>query len=562
MKVIAAIEADFERGALGTRSRLRDDLLGETVLRRTLRRLLACRRIASVHLVVDVAQESVARAALGELPVRVETHHAGPPPWQSYVASARKWALDAWRGGIGGATVFDESFNPWVLEFLARREGADGLAWAPAAAVLIDPELLDNMIAHFEKVCEQVRMVFTQSPPGLSAAIYAPTLLADMAKTIQPPGRIMAYKPAEPQRDMVMQPCYYSVPATIAHATGRLIVDTAEAFRRAESILQKGDVTGFLDLQKRIGSLARPGAAREGPAAGLSGSKIKAEISDVPLPAEVEIELTTSDPHPDTKLRPRGGAVGQRGPIEEGLFARLVEELAGRDDIRVVLGGFGDPLLHPNWPALVKRCRTAGVFGLAIRTPAVNLDDAGIEVLVENRVDVLNVLLDATTAETYAKLHGADHFDRVLANIERVQAAHQRTRQPLPLLVCEMTKTRETMGEMEAFYDHWIARTGAAVISGPSAHAGRWPDLAVMRMAPPARFACNRVFTRAMVLADGRVTACDQDFRGEYVAGSLTSHSLAEIWTGPRMREVCEAELAGLHNGTPLCPTCDEWHRP
>jgi sulfatase maturation enzyme AslB (radical SAM superfamily) len=545
MKTIAAIEVDFERGPLGTRSRLRDDLLGETVLRRTLQRVLESRRLAGVHLIVDVSQEHIAREAIAGLAVRLETHSAGQPPWQAYVASARKWALDAWRGGIGGVTVFDEAFNPWVLEFLARREGADALASIPAGAALIDPKLLDDMIAHFEKVREEVRMVFTQSPPGLSGVIYSSALLANMAKAVQPPGRVMAYKPSEPHRDMVMQPCYYSVEAPVAHATGRLIVDTAEAFRRAESILQKG-----------VGGNGQP-------TAGEIAEFLRQEKHSVSsLPGEVEIELTTEDSLPHTTLRPRGEAVGRRGPIDEGLFGRLVDELATRDDVRVVLGGFGDPLLHPNWPALVRRCRTAGVFGLAVRTPAVHLDEAAIEVLIENHVDILNVLLDATTAETYAKVHGADHFDRVLANLERLQAAYQRTKQPLPLLVCEMAKTHETMDEMEAFYDHWISKTGAAVITGPSAHAGRWPDRAVMRMAPPARFVCGRVFGRAMVLADGRVTACDQDFRGEHAIGSLANSSLSQLWTGDAMRAVREAELTGAHNGTPLCPDCEEWHRP
>ncbi|GMV97571.1 MAG: hypothetical protein AMXMBFR83_19290 [Phycisphaerae bacterium] len=543
MKVIAVIEADYERGALGTRSRLGDALAGETVIRRTLRQTLAARRVASVHLVVPARQQAEAQQAAAGLAVRVETHEAAPVPWREHVAAARKWSLDAWRGGIGGATVFDESLNPWVVSALAQRESAEAVAAVPAGAALLDPGLLDEMIGHFEKVRDQMRMVFTQSAPGLSAAVYSPALLADLAATVQPPGRVMAYLPSDPRRDMVMQPCYYSPDPAIAYAAGRCIADTDEAFKRMERILSD--------------------AGGGGPDARAVSLRLAREQHvSAPLPAEVEIELTTDDPLPESTLRPRGAAVGRRGPMDAGLFRRLVEELSGRDDVRVVLGGFGDPLMHPDWPALLADGRRAGLFGLAVRTPAVGLDERASAALIDAHVDVLNVPLDAMTAGTYARVHGQDLFDRVVANLERFLALRQEARRAVPLLVCEMMKTPDTLAEMEAFYDHWISKTGSAAIAGPSAYGGRRPDLSVVRMAPPARFACGRVFNRALVLADGRVPACDQDFRGEHAIGSLTEASLADLWQGAAFREVRARQLDGTFASLPICAACEEWHRP
>ncbi len=543
MKIIAVIEADFERGALGTRSRLREELMGETVLRRTLKRARAAAGVASVHLVVEASQEKMAREAASGLDVAVETHSAGAVPWAAYVRSSRKWSLDAWRGGIGGSTVFDETLNPWVLEALARREGADGVAAIPAAAPLFDARLLDRMIAYYEQVRQDVRMVFTQSAPGLSAAIYMPSMLADLAKAGHPLAKVMAYRPADPQRDMVMQSCFYASDAVIAHAVGRCVADTDAAVKRVAAILRECEGTLNTETVSRW----------------LNDHRYACVES---LPAEVEIELTTDDPLPASTLRPRGQALERRGCMNEKLFARIIAELAGRDDVRVVLGGFGDSLMHPSWPALVSLCRAKGIFAVAVRTPAVHLDEPAVQHLIDARVDVLNVLLDASTAETYRRLHGADHFDRVRANLDRVFEAHRHTKQPLPLVVCEMIKTRETMGEMEAFYDYWIQRGGAAVITGPSTYAGQWPDRSVMRMAPPTRFPCGRIFSRAMVLADGRVTVCDQDFRGRHAIGTLVESSLSELWSGRTMAAVRESHVGGSYQAMPLCAACEEWHRP
>jgi hypothetical protein len=118
------------------------------------------------------------------------------------------------------------------------------------------------------------------------------------------------------------------------------------------------------------------------------------------------------------------------------------------------------------------------------------------------------------------------------------------------------------MGELEAFYDTWLVRAGAAVIAGPSHYAGQWPDHAVMNMAPPARFACNRIAYRATILSDGRMTVCDQDFRGAHALGNVHERTIADLWSGAFMQDLRAAHASGVYDRFPLCPRCDEWHRP
>ncbi len=544
MKVLAAVVADFQTGNVAARSRLGDDLRGEPVVRRTLRRVLACGRFAGVHLLVDPSQEAQARRAAEGLEVAVETHAAGRVPWRGYMAAARKWALDGWRGGLLGATVFDESCHPWVLEALARREQADAVADIHPAAALLDPGLTAAVVDHYAGIAEDARLAFTQAPPGLAPAVYASGLVADMARQVQPLCRTLAYRPAGPQKDMMMQPCHFACDARIAHAWGRCLADTDTGFRRLEAILESAGA-----VEPDAAGIAEFLRARRYTPTGV-------------LPAEVEIELTTEDPLAESTLRPRGRAVGKRGPMPPAMFGRLIEELASRGDVRVVLGGFGDPLRHPEWPELLRACRAADIFALAVRTPGLDLDRQASAVLHEHAVDVLNVLLDANFPETYRRLHGVDGFEQVTARLEDFFAVQAGLQRPVPLVVPEMIKTHATLDEMEAFYDRWVNRCGSAVIVGPSRYGGRWPDLAVMDMSPPTRQPCARVFDRLMVLADGRVTACDQDFTGEHAIGSIRQDSLAAIWSGPAMTALRRSHLERRFDGLPLCPACSEWHRP
>src|SRR5262245_59594956 len=98
MKCIAAIRVDLERGPLGTRSRLADDLLGKPVLRRTAERLCQCKSISGVHLLCRVAEADRIRQLVYGLPTRIETHESGPLPYAALVRAGRAWGLDGWRG--------------------------------------------------------------------------------------------------------------------------------------------------------------------------------------------------------------------------------------------------------------------------------------------------------------------------------------------------------------------------------------------------------------------------------------------------------------------------------
>ncbi|MCL2330655.1 MAG: hypothetical protein FWC56_05075, partial [Phycisphaerae bacterium] len=74
MKIVAAITADFDRTFLGLPSRLMADLRGETVIRRTIKRVCQAKELAGVHLLVTSDQADIARSAVGDLSENVSVN--------------------------------------------------------------------------------------------------------------------------------------------------------------------------------------------------------------------------------------------------------------------------------------------------------------------------------------------------------------------------------------------------------------------------------------------------------------------------------------------------------
>jgi len=540
MKCVATINVDLEHSPLGTRSRLADDLLGEPVLRRTVKRVLAASRLAQVYVLAPEAQAARVAELLAGLTVSMAPHHGSLPPHAALVRAGRVWGLDGWRGGIGGLCAFDEDINVPLAAAVAARADAEAVASIPAAAAVIDPAMIDAMVDHFEMSSGAFRLAIAQAPPGLGLVVFARALLEELTPSGQPPGALLTYQPSHPGPDITGKPACYRPPAEVVEARGRLLCDTQRSLVRVRDLLADGG--GDWDARR----VAQWLASRE-------------FVHVDAVPEEIEIELTTDEPFlEESLLRPRGEAVGRRGPISMEAIRSVAAAIAEYDDVRIVLGGFGEPCCHPRFAEICRVLRDSTAAALAVRTGGAIGDSAVEKALFETPVDVVEVTLDAATRETYHQVHGVDRFDEVAARVESWLARRVSSQQVRPVIVPSFVKARENLHEMEEFFDRWQQRLGSALVTGYCHCAGQRPRRAVTSMAPPQRGPCRRVFKRLLVLADGRVTTCDQDFAGKQTVGSLADAPLGELWQAARLAAI----RSGDHARQPLCPACEEWHRP
>lgn len=552
MNVIAATMVDLHTTPLGTRSRLGDELAAETVLHRTLRSVLAVDSVSAVCVLCPSAQRNRCGELIADLPVELINCDGPTTAWSQLVRVGRKWSLDGWRGGAGSTTCFDEYFHgPAFAALLEHREADAILIFAPAAP-LFDPTIAERMIEHRRACAEGVRMIFTQAPPGVAGVLLDASLVRELAEKGIPIGWTLSYKPDAPQKDLIFDECCMEIPTSLRHASGRLIVDTDRAMRRVSDCLQRPDT---------------PASAES-----LGDWLIERDENHVECaPREIEIELTTDDPYPNAVLRPRGSRLNQRGPIDVGVVERIAASLTEFDDALVVLGGFGEPLRHPQFPRILEALRpaggAAGVFGLAVRTAAVDLSDTIVDLLVAHRVDLLNVVLDAWSEEKYVELNAPDEstiatFDRVIPWFQKIEARSRAAGVVTPIIIPELTKAKENLGELEAFYDGWIQRSGTVCVRGYTTRGGQMPDHSVMNMAPIGRTPCRRIRSRCTILADGTVVACEEDFIARQPVGDVGESSLGEIWRSDAFHALRESHRNFDFTINRLCAACNEWHRP
>jgi hypothetical protein len=269
-------------------------------------------------------------------------------------------------------------------------------------------------------------------------------------------------------------------------------------------------------------------------------------------PRDITVELTTRRMTKAIFQLATHIAIG-RGDMEVAVAESLFKQAASCDDIRVTLSGAGDPLLHPNVLEIVASAKSRGIKALHLETDLLCGD---MSALVDSALDVVSVHLPATTAQTYQKLMGVNAMAKVLENIAQFLQLRASKRKFTPILCPIFTKTRENIGEMEAWYDFWIKATGCAVITGPSTSCGRIADLSATQIAPPGRVPCRRIDTRLTVLSTGQFCPCEEDALGEMAFNTTV---LDEAWR-VEMEKFRGNHQAGLYPS--LCASCDQWHRP
>jgi CTP:molybdopterin cytidylyltransferase MocA len=545
VKIVAAIFADFEESFLGGPSALARRLGERTVVAHTLNRLLHVEALDGRCIFVRPRDEAKAREAVAAVPggdrVDVLPLDDGMRARRGLLRSARKWGLSSWRGTPLGTTWFDEFLEPLAAARVLDHYGAEGVLCLDGCQPLLDPALATRMIAHARENAGELDFVFTQAPPGIAGVLLRRQTTRELLENQWPFGLLLAYRPEAPRGDLITRAMCCPAPPEVAQTSARLTADTRRSRETVESaIAALGERAGAQQICAWLAARARSET----------------------FPLEIEIELTTDDPLPHTSLRLRGQRVPSRRIADLEAVKGVAAQIAGYDDTAIVLGGHGDPLLHPQFPEICQRIRAAGVAGLGVTTALLDVSDAAFEALFEHGVDLLEVRLDAASGETFQSVHKRDAFDAVQANIERIDIERKRRLSPQPIVVPSLTRCAATLGEMERFFDNWIRRTGWAVLRGYNDYSGRLPPDSLLPTEPLIRRPCARLDKRLLLLADGTVARCEQDVRGEYPLGAWTEQSIEEIWAGTALHTLRAEHTASSGVRLPLCQTCHEWHRP
>ncbi len=137
-------------------------------------------------------------------------------------------------------------------------------------------------------------------------------------------------------------------------------------------------------------------------------------------------------------------------PLER--FERLVDGLptTAADPVALAFGGFGEPLLHPEWRKILALARGRRLR-VEMITNGIPLDAGAAAAIAEFGVSQVTVSIDGGDRESYAQMRGAA-ADDARAAVYRLREARLRSRRPMAIGIAAVA-TRRSVASLPALLD-------------------------------------------------------------------------------------------------------------
>lgn len=251
---------------------------------------------------------------------------------------------------------------------------------------------------------------------------------------------------------------------------------------------------------------------------------------------------------------------------------------------RVLFGGFGESLLHPDYTAMIRDIKKSGPF-VYFFTNGILMTEVTGRKLADAGMDMICISMGGATRETYRKIRGVDAFDTVVDNIRRISEYRKQKNKGKPILSFNVVAMNSLLPELEQLVRlaHEIGVSKISfpnmVVQGPDiedesiwlkkgvatrlfAEAGRLANSLGILFIPPNLNVCTNhcfdLFNRLTINWDGTVMSCAME---RYIVGNLKETTIGQIWNSEGMIKLRKDYYSlGLER---LCPNCTCWdNRP
>jgi radical SAM protein with 4Fe4S-binding SPASM domain len=247
-------------------------------------------------------------------------------------------------------------------------------------------------------------------------------------------------------------------------------------------------------------------------------------------------------------------------------FARVVQQYLDMGGHHVSLTPIvGDPFVDKHvFERLDHLMALEQVRGISFYTNAILMSPEKSERLMRYASKLhVHVSWGGFDRETWNTIMGVEKFeaarDAVLAFLATVERTQTKIRFTLALRCPDSNCVGELWEQLDAFrkrglveiagmsdYDSWAGKIEAQALE----KVGLAP-----RKMPYKRGACELLFTKPVILADGRVNACAcRDVEAELIVGNVNDKPLKEIWAGREITELIERHERGDYPD--VCKRC------
>ena len=246
----------------------------------------------------------------------------------------------------------------------------------------------------------------------------------------------------------------------------------------------------------------------------------------------------------------------KRGFFSPELFIKVADEMARYPWSILRFHGRGEPLLHPQYADMIAYAKKAGVGTMTSFTNAILLDEKMAEAILDAKLDLLELSIDAFSEELYREFRGTVYLQQVVRNAEDfIMARNARGQETKTRVVVSAVDCPEFQPEKELFRKFWEERADMVIFRPYHTYGGRLAPLPVHEIVEVVP--CAQLWTRFSINPWGQVNGCFNDWADEELVGDLNvpGQTIAKIWRSERFEAIRRSSLE-RHSVLACCKVC------
>lgn len=246
----------------------------------------------------------------------------------------------------------------------------------------------------------------------------------------------------------------------------------------------------------------------------------------------------------------------EHGIMDQAAYERSIDEIVALGARKVVLTGFGEPMLDKKLEKKISYARAKGL-GTYIISNGSALNSRRARSLLEAGLDEIRISFYGMRPETYnAVMQGLD-FDRTMKGLLEFLRLRDEmgayTRVQISYLELD-----ENRSDTQAFREFWEPKVNAIEIWKPH-NFGDGRDYRERCDGPTVKTSCGRPENGPLQIQwKGEVIPCCYDYNNQIVLGNAFEQPVLEILNNAKYRLLRHAHRTNAFNLFPYCDQCDQ----
>jgi MoaA/NifB/PqqE/SkfB family radical SAM enzyme len=275
------------------------------------------------------------------------------------------------------------------------------------------------------------------------------------------------------------------------------------------------------------------------------------------VPRAVFVELTNQ-----CNLRcifcDRGGLTRKSGMMSMGLFKQVIRNAAEIGVPSVKLSRFGEPVLHPDLPDMIRYCKRRRIPRVHLASNATLLTEGMSRQLILSGLDMIAFSVDGATKETFERMRVNASYEQVRENILRFVWLRNSMKSLTPWIAISTGLSRDTVREIPDVLATWSPCVDEVLVH-PVVKYGNVGDLSPIRREAKVtrRRACPSLSERLVIFWDGTATVCCPDINGDLAVGNVSESRIEHLWKSDRFSEIRRKHARLDFSTLPICTKCD-----